>query len=425
MSKKTIKILIIILSVLLALLVLAGVIVCRQTAPSNNPDFIPDPEEPTPEPQIETIEVESIRILVENNEVMLGTRFWPEVIIYPDNATDKNFELHSDNELVIRLQGRNWTATGVGTANLIATSTNGTIGMITITVLAPELIAMEFMENDLNMVPGDSVTLTTLLTPRDAGLPEPIRFSSGDTGVATVDADGRVTAVGAGSTVITAASGNISTEINVSVGVPVRSISVSMNRRVFAVGDRAEFTITIEPPTATNAAVSVSFSGAAVTSVGANAFVCDEPGEITITFTAENGSSVRETIVVHDLAVLAEEVLRLTNAERSRLGLQALNGSPTLDGLAAIRARELLIEFSHTRPDGRRFSTVFTDNNIEFQYVGENLAGGQSSPAEVVRAWIASEEHYENIKDPDFGNLGVSILIDNDGRIYWVQLFMN
>lgn len=45
-----------------------------------------------------------------------------------------------------------------------------------------------------------------------------------------------------------------------------------------------------------------------------------------------------------------------------------------LEQVNEYRAKEITELFSHTRPDGRKSSTVFEDFNVQKQYCGENIA---------------------------------------------------
>jgi len=428
MKNKAIKITIIILSILLlAMLTAVVLMIYRQENEVNLPGpAAPDrdvtAEEPEPLPAI--VEVASVTIVLESDEILRGTRFWPEVIVRPDNATDKFVELHSDNEFVLRLQGGFFTALELGRANLIATASNGVSHTVAITVKAPDLEAISFDEEEMSMLPGEMFVLSPVITPREAFMFDPIDFSSSDRNVATVAIDGRVTAVGPGTAVITASVGDISGDIKINVVVPARRVNVILTRRVYSVGDTAEFTIEVDPPNATNASVAVSFSGAAVTSTGSNTFRLDEAGEVVVTFVAENGTSISHTLVVHDLAALAAEVLRLTNIERQNVGVGALGQNEPLTQSAYIRASEIIQHWSHTRPDGQRFETVFEETGVQYIRAGENLAAGQRNPAEAVRSWMTSTAgHREALLSADYGNVGIGVAMDEDGRLYWTQLF--
>ncbi len=110
------------------------------------------------------------------------------------------------------------------------------------------------------------------------------------------------------------------------------------------------------------------------------------------------------------------ELLRLVNAEREKKNLPNLRYSTDLAKAADIRARELTITFSHTRPDG---TTCFTVS--EFVY-GENIASGQKTPTSVVNSWMNSQGHKDNILNETYKTAAIGCY--NDGETYyWVLLF--
>ena len=111
----------------------------------------------------------------------------------------------------------------------------------------------------------------------------------------------------------------------------------------------------------------------------------------------------------------AKTVLSLVNEERAANGLGALEWSGSLAKAAKTRAAEIVVKWSHTRPDGSDWWTV-----SDLTY-GENLAYGQTSPSEVVEAWMNSAGHKANILG-DYSTLGVACYC-YDGTYYWVQEF--
>ena len=121
---------------------------------------------------------------------------------------------------------------------------------------------------------------------------------------------------------------------------------------------------------------------------------------------------------------LAKQVAQLVNGERAKAGLPALEYDTEIASAAMVRANEITASFSHTRPDGRKFSTVLTDNGIRFTGAGENIAWGQKSPEQVMEAWMNSDGHRANILDANFNKIGVGHYQDASGRNYWVQLFV-
>lgn len=121
----------------------------------------------------------------------------------------------------------------------------------------------------------------------------------------------------------------------------------------------------------------------------------------------------------------AEQVVKLVNEERAKVGAGALTLDKEIEAAALVRAKEIEISFSHTRPDGRNFSTVLTDAGITFRSSGENIAWGQRSPEEVVKAWMNSEGHRANILNTNFTKIGVGYYQNGTERNYWTQLFTN
>lgn len=119
----------------------------------------------------------------------------------------------------------------------------------------------------------------------------------------------------------------------------------------------------------------------------------------------------------------AEQVAELVNAERTKAGLNPVTLDTEITSAALVRAKEIERSFSHTRPDGRGFSSVLTDSGIKFNGAGENIAWGQRSPKEVMQGWMNSEGHRANILNPKFTKIGVGHYQNTAGRNHWVQIF--
>ena len=111
------------------------------------------------------------------------------------------------------------------------------------------------------------------------------------------------------------------------------------------------------------------------------------------------------------------EVIAKVNEIRVANGLNTLRYDASLEASAAVRANELTVRFSHTRPDGSDWYTV----NPDLMY-GENLADGYNTADAVVNAWMASPEHKANILKSDFTTVAVSTAVKN-GKTYWAQDF--
>ena len=112
----------------------------------------------------------------------------------------------------------------------------------------------------------------------------------------------------------------------------------------------------------------------------------------------------------------AAQVVAEVNAERAKYGLKPVTVSAELTEAARVRAQELLDSFSHTRPDGRSWSTV---SEAAF---AENIARGHNSASRVMAAWLTSDGHRRNILCERYGSIGVAAL-ETGGVMHWVQLF--
>ena len=118
----------------------------------------------------------------------------------------------------------------------------------------------------------------------------------------------------------------------------------------------------------------------------------------------------------------ASQVVTLVNAERAKYGLSALKVDSRVQQAAQVRAAETVQSFSHTRPNGSSFSTALTEAGVSYTRSGENIAYGQSTPQQVVQAWMNSSGHRANILNESFTTIGVGYTVSG-GTAYWAQLF--
>ena len=123
-----------------------------------------------------------------------------------------------------------------------------------------------------------------------------------------------------------------------------------------------------------------------------------------------------------DPIAMASEVLRLTNIERAKEGAQPLKYNKSLQDAAMLRAKEISVKFSHTRPNGTDSSTVGKDVGAG-GICGENIAMGQDSPETVVTDWLNSPGHRIPMMRNANQYMGVGFYKAANGIYYWVQEF--
>ena len=81
--------------------------------------------------------------------------------------------------------------------------------------------------------------------------------------------------------------------------------------------------------------------------------------------------------------------------------------------------------FSHTNLQGQSSGDRIQATGYQGSPIGENIAAGQSSPAQVVDGWMKSSGHCKNIMNGSYQNLGVGYYQAPAAQYehYWVQNF--
>ena len=376
------------------------------------------------------VPVESITLSAAATEYGLNETIPLTLYPLPRDASDQTILLQSsDPRIVAVIDNRTLLTKGIGRARITAVSAqSGVSAAIDIRVVIP-VRSLAFLSSEIRMQKGASQSVAVMVQP-DNATNRTLTYTSSAPDVATVSKDGLITALGAGQAVITAISHNgLRTECRVTVFADLIDIQININRMRYKVGESDQLSVSFYPADATEKSFRLTSDNPGVVSIAQDgSFTCNASGEAILTVEASGGISESLILTVLDMNELAAEVFRLTNRERANQGASALSGSNTvLNAAAMIRSKEIISSFSHTRPDGRSFGTVYDDlgGNYSGYYIscGENIAFGQESPQEALRAWINSEAHWKNMLDTNYLNLGVGVDLDKNGTLYWVQLF--
>lgn len=126
--------------------------------------------------------------------------------------------------------------------------------------------------------------------------------------------------------------------------------------------------------------------------------------------------------------VTKEEIISLVNQERENEGLTPLVENEILDQAASLKATDMIGNnyFAHTSPGGVNPWHWFEQANYPYKYAGENLAMDFSSASSVMKAWMKSPSHRENILSPKYKEIGIAIssgIIEQKETLVAVQLF--
>jgi uncharacterized protein YkwD len=135
--------------------------------------------------------------------------------------------------------------------------------------------------------------------------------------------------------------------------------------------------------------------------------------------------------------MLAARALQLVNEVRARgtrCGERSFGPAPpvslsaTLANVALGHAADMAEHnyFEHVDQAGRSPADRVRAVGYQEKLVGENIAYGPQSVEEVVRGWLDSPGHCENIMDPRFAEMGIAYAAGQSSRrgLFWVQLLV-
>jgi uncharacterized protein YkwD len=156
---------------------------------------------------------------------------------------------------------------------------------------------------------------------------------------------------------------------------------------------------------------------------------------IADTVNAEGATVVVAILVEHlvppdDLRALERETVEAINRVRAGRDLAPLRDRPDLAVVAREHSRDMATRnyFSHKSPEGFDVSHRVLVAGILFKVVAENLleSRGVDDPVEAaVKQWMNSGGHRKNIVAPEFTETGVGIEINEDGKLYFTQIFID
>jgi len=123
-----------------------------------------------------------------------------------------------------------------------------------------------------------------------------------------------------------------------------------------------------------------------------------------------------------------EEVVALTNAERTKAGCGALARHEALDKAAQGHGVDMAEKnyFSHTGQDGSSpFDRIKRAGYPDRTGQAENIAAGLTTPSAVVQGWMNSAGHKKNMLNCAYKSIGVGYAHNAGARYrhYWVQTF--
>ena len=260
------------------------------------------------ETQTPVVEVESVSLNKSEMTLTEGESETLAATVTPENAENKSIKWSSNNEAVATVDANGTvTAKSAGTAVITATSTNGKSASCTVKVEKKQIPVTEvrLSESTVGIVEGSTYKLTATVLPENTTDSKSVSWSSSNSEVATVDANGTVTAKRAGTVVITATSTNGKTAgCTVTVSrkeIPITEISLDKSSATLTEGETTTLVATVLPENTTyGKSVKWSSSNVAVATVDLMGKVtAKSAGTAIITATSENGKTASCTVTVN------------------------------------------------------------------------------------------------------------------------------
>lgn len=136
---------------------------------------------------------------------------------------------------------------------------------------------------------------------------------------------------------------------------------------------------------------------------------------LTILFTLNSLQRQYPSVLGVSNNITIEKLLELTNKERIKAGIAPLKLSQELNSAASSKASYMFEKnfWAHVAPDGTTPWYFIRNSGYEYQYAGENLARGFNASEDVVRAWMESPTHRDNLLSPNYTDIGFAVSAGN------------
>ena len=235
----------------------------------------------------------ALSMYAETSETLLAT-------VQPYNAAQCVFWQSSNTNVATVDQNGKVTAKSVGTANIKATTTDGTNLSASCIVAVKGITEITLNKTTTSIFAGGSETLIATIAPSNV-INKTLTWSSSNTNVATVDQNGKVSAKLVGNATITATATDGS-GASATCQVTVKGITgISLNKTTTSIfaGGSETLIATIAPSNVINKTLTWSSSNTNVATVDQNGKVTAKlVGYATITATATDGSGASATCQV-------------------------------------------------------------------------------------------------------------------------------
>lgn len=222
------------------------------------------------------------------------------VTVLPEDATNKNFSSSSSAVTTVTVSGTTIQATSPGKATVTVTTADGG-HTATISVEVKQKVEVIYLAADKTTLKvGGAAKVTAAVSP-DNATDKGVIFTSSNNTVATVDDQGNVKAMGAGSATITATARDgkgANSSIVIKVEEEVTGVTLSPASKTLKVNETAQLEATVLPATASQKVNYTSNNDAVATVSDTGLVTALKEGTAIITAAATDGSGKYATCTI-------------------------------------------------------------------------------------------------------------------------------
>nr|MBQ8253275.1 Ig-like domain-containing protein [Lachnospiraceae bacterium] len=211
------------------------------------------------------------------------------------------------------------------------------------------------------------------------------------------------------------------TALMICVGAPLQAqaaVKINKTKKTMVIGNTYRLKIS-----GTSKKVKWSSSNKKVATVSSKGLVtAKKTGTATITAKVGSKKYKCKITVKTQQEVYRSTLISQINKERRKYGYASFDKNSLLHSAAQKRAKELATKFSHTRPNGYKWTSAIS-MRYDFKRAAENIARDFVTPDRVIDAWMAKSSTKAKIVSKRYDEIGVGVYLSPDGYFYWCAIF--
>lgn len=220
------------------------------------------------------IEVEEIKAV--NNQLSLGVgnSVIPEILFYPDNCTYKDYKLISENNQIAKTNNNQIIGVCEGSTEITIIASNNKTDTFTVNVV-PVIANSISISSTPTLKIGEQIQLSLLWNPYNVTYKN-VKWSTSDNNIASIDANGILTAKKDGNVTVTAVESSNNKEATKTIYInPIEiedMVVTSKNYEIYE-GESTQIYVDIKPNNATNKEVTYESNNTSILKVSNTGYV--------------------------------------------------------------------------------------------------------------------------------------------------------